>query len=254
MTCKWNLELAEKSGRLSPNPIPETVNLPQTILLDAAGTLFDLAEPVPVVYARYFSSAGFLVAESKMGEAFEQVFSQRPPPDYLHHADGDQAERGWWRSVVGETARICGIELSNDEFESLFEALFQHYASGAAYTLFPETLVFLKSLRDCGYRLAVVSNFDRRLHRILSELGLSPWFAAVVGSSDACSRKPDPGIFHFALEKLGCKASEAVHIGDSAAADLAGAEAIGIRAFLLDRPRITLLEALEWIQARFVGN
>jgi putative hydrolase of the HAD superfamily len=47
--------------------------------------------------------------------------------------------------------------------------------------------------------------------------------------------KPSPSIFRAALELLEVGAEDAVMVGDSLADDVAGARAIGIRAFLLDR-------------------
>jgi putative hydrolase of the HAD superfamily len=57
----------------------------------------------------------------------------------------------------------------------------------------------------------------------------------VVTSAGSGVRKPDPAIFAAALELAGCGADEAVHVGDTVAEDIAGAEAAGIRALLLDR-------------------
>jgi putative hydrolase of the HAD superfamily len=223
---------------------------PRAILLDAADTLIEPAEPVAVVYARHFADAGFTVEESQIRTAFGRVFRELPPPAYPAKGCGDQAERTWWRAVVRATAIQCSLPEEDAGSAALFDSLFDHYAVGAAWRVFPEVESVLRSLReDEGFELAVVSNFDNRLHRILMDLGLTDWFCPIVTSADACSRKPDSGIFHHALDHLNLWPSEVIHIGDSATADLAGAENVGIRAFLLDRPRITLCDALEWIQS-----
>ncbi|OYV06313.1 MAG: haloacid dehalogenase [Verrucomicrobiales bacterium VVV1] len=225
------------------------MNPPRTILLDAAGTLIEPSEPVATVYARHFAMAGHDVEESVIRQAFGQVFRLLPPPDYPADGDGDAAERLWWRSVVRETASRCELPSEVAESGALFDSLFHHYESGAAWRVFPEVESVLKELAANGSSLAVVSNFDNRLHRILDDLDLTRWFAAVITSADAASRKPDGVIFLHALNKLARSPSEVVHIGDSAEADQAGAENVGIRAFLLDRPRVTLCNALEWIRS-----
>ena len=46
--------------------------------------------------------------------------------------------------------------------------------------------------------------------------------------------KPDPRIFHLALGRLGIAPEQAVMVGDSPSADVAGARAAGARAALLD--------------------
>ena len=58
---------------------------------------------------------------------------------------------------------------------------------------------------------------------------------AIVTSAGSGSRKPDPAIFAQALEIAGCGADEALHVGDTVAEDIAGADAAGIRALHLDR-------------------
>lgn len=225
------------------------MNPPRTILLDAAGTLIEPSEPVATVYARHFAMAGHDVEESVIRQAFEQVFRMLPPPNYAPDGDGDAAERLWWRSLVRETASRCGLRPEVGESGALFDSLFSHYESGAAWRVFPEVEAVLDDCASEGFQLAVVSNFDFRLHRILADLGLTSRFAVVISSADASSRKPDAAIFHHALQRLSRSTCEVVHIGDSAEADQAGAENVGIRAFLLDRPHVTLCDALEWIQS-----
>jgi putative hydrolase of the HAD superfamily len=100
----------------------------------------------------------------------------------------------------------------------------------------------------------VVSNFDRRLHRILDELDLASAFDAVVCSADARARKPDPAIFREALDRLGALPAEVVHIGDCPVADGRGAGDLGIEGFVLKRPEITLLDANRWLRNEFCSK
>lgn len=237
------------SGRMSRAP-----SAPRAILFDAADTLFELAEPVARVYARVFGRSGHRVEEVRVREVFGEVFRARPDPDYRGQEDGDVAERDWWRSVVLETAGRCGVPTAGEVFESIFAELFAHYAQGAAYRVFPEALEVLGELKDAGFLLGVVSNFDRRLHRIMAELALDGWFSVIVSSADARSRKPDPGIFLHALDAIGCVPEEVAHIGDSEEADFMGADRAGMRAFLVDRPRLDLFDALEWIRGGSGGK
>ncbi|HEY0754818.1 MAG TPA: HAD family hydrolase [Ktedonobacteraceae bacterium] len=65
-----------------------------------------------------------------------------------------------------------------------------------------------------------------RLEHLVDEL---------VTSEETGSIKPDPRIFHVALERCGCRAAEAVVVGDSWQADVLGARQAGIRAVWLNR-------------------
>ncbi|MGC4014116.1 MAG: HAD-IA family hydrolase [Luteolibacter sp.] len=222
----------------------------RTIFLDAAGTLIEPAESVAAVYARHFAAVGWDVEERAVKPAFRTVFATLPAPDYASAPEGDRAERNWWRSVVWETARHSGIHFQEESFEAIFRDLFAYYDRGLAWSVFPEVEECLTKWRQKGMKLVVVSNFDRRLHRILADLGLSGFFDTIITSADARARKPDPVIFRHALAAAAAVAGETVHIGDHPVADGEGAAALGIRSFVLDRPQTSLTDAFEWLEAK----
>ena len=103
--------------------------------------------------------------------------------------------------------------------------------------LYDDAVPTLQRLRDAGFKLAIVSNWDTPLDPLTERLGISDYFDAIVASHDARvrSEKPDPHIFSYALAAIGVSAEETVHIGDTYEADIVGAEAVGIRPILLDR-------------------
>ncbi|XP_062191754.1 uncharacterized protein LOC133895452 isoform X2 [Phragmites australis] len=91
-------------------------------------------------------------------------------------------------------------------------------------------------------KLAVVSNFDTRLRKLLKDLNVSDMFDAIVVSSEVGFEKPAPDIFKIALNKIGVEASNAVHVGDDETADKAGANAIGLECWLWDEDVKTFYE------------
>lgn len=92
----------------------------------------------------------------------------------------------------------------------------------------------LSRLRAAGIKLAVVSNSEGTVNAVLEEVGLARHLDTVVDSWVVGVAKPDPRIFHIALDHLGVPAAHAVMVGDSPAADVAGAKAAGVAAILLD--------------------
>ncbi|MEU3344721.1 HAD family phosphatase [Streptomyces sp. NPDC006700] len=99
--------------------------------------------------------------------------------------------------------------------------------------LFPdrETLRVADELLASGVRLAVLSNAPLSLAAALHEL---PWLAAfeeVICSSEINAAKPEPGCYRRALDILGASAGEVVFVDDREA-NVSGAKALGIRAFL----------------------
>jgi putative hydrolase of the HAD superfamily len=103
------------------------------------------------------------------------------------------------------------------------------------YRPFPDVLPTLRSLLERGKTLAVVSNWDPALSTLLAELGLAEFFTFILPSAEIGVEKPDGRIFKLALQRLGLRPQEAVHIGDKYEADVVGARAVGITPILLDR-------------------
>jgi HAD superfamily hydrolase (TIGR01549 family) len=76
----------------------------------------------------------------------------------------------------------------------------------------------------------VSNNLLEEQREKLRHCGLDRFVDTLVVSEEAGVSKPDPIIFRLALDRLVCDPREAVMIGDSWRADVAGARAAGIRA------------------------
>jgi len=205
------------------------------VLLDAAGTLIRPRAPVGETYAAVAERYGTALEVDQLARAFGAVFGEMP--DLAFHWDSMQElqrlERDWWRSLVRRVVSRTGCSIGN--FDAFFETLYDHYARGDAWQCFPEVRSVLEALRARGCKVAVVSNFDSRLPEILRVLGIHEHIDAVVYSAEAGSAKPDRAIFRRALAALGVAPERAIHVGDSASADVAGAVAAGLEGVLLRR-------------------
>jgi REG-2-like HAD superfamily hydrolase len=221
------------------------------IAFDAAGTLFETAEPVEKVYAERFSSHGFALPEATWKKAFRQAFTITPDPIYPDAGDGEEVERKWWRDLVGCAAESTGISPDPETMDKAFGELFDHYAAGSAWKLFPETESTLTSLKSKGIGLAVTSNFDFRIHRVLRELGISEHFDLVLTSADVRARKPSPHILRKLLLETDSSPSNCCLTGDSLHADKGAAKAAGIGFFHIDRPTADLTDFEQWHAATF---
>ena len=86
------------------------------------------------------------------------------------------------------------------------------------------------------YRLGLVSNFYGNLETVCADVGLHGFFAVIVDSTRVGCTKPDPRIFHHALEGVGVAPGEATFVGDSPTRDMAGARGVGMRHIWLVPP------------------
>ncbi|MFQ5846221.1 MAG: HAD family hydrolase [Candidatus Methylomirabilales bacterium] len=92
----------------------------------------------------------------------------------------------------------------------------------------------LAELTGRGYLVGVISNSDGRLESFLTETGLTEHLSVVVDSRVVGIEKPDPRIFHWALEQTGVAPAQAVYVGDFYSLDVVGARRAELDAILLD--------------------
>lgn len=130
----------------------------------------------------------------------------------------------------------AGLHLDPDLLDEVLRIEQEAWWQGAR--LDPDAIPLLDSLRDRGTRVGLCSNAPYRvesLHGQLAFLGLESHLDAVTFSAEVGWRKPSPRIFEAAIRALGTDAECTVMVGDSEAADIAGARAAGMRAVLIRR-------------------
>ena len=144
----------------------------------------------------------------------------------------------FWRQYNRHVLGQFGIE---GDVDALAKELGRRFAGIETVYRCPEAARrTLAELGARGYRLGMITNREDvgRFNAQLDELGLRPYFDWVVAAGEVGAAKPDPAIFHLALERAGLAAGEAVYVGDNYWADVVGAERAGLRVFLLDPHRL----------------
>jgi putative hydrolase of the HAD superfamily len=210
----------------------------KAVFFDAAGTLFKPARRVGESYAALAAKHGMQVTAADINERFGICFDAAPRLAFPG-ADGDKLaalERDWWKRLVAEVFKPWD---GFADFDDYFDELFAYFADPAAWSLYPEVLETLATLKERGMILDVISNFDSRLVRILEGLGAAAAFEHIFISSRVGYAKPDRQIFDAALQHHGLIPQHALHVGDSETNDLHGANNAGLRGVLVDRSRNT---------------
>lgn len=72
---------------------------------------------------------------------------------------------------------------------------------------------YIRNLRS-GSKTGIISNAWGQLPELLTSWGILDAFDVVVGSGDEGVMKPDPRIYHLALERLAIQAAQAVFVDD----------------------------------------
>jgi putative hydrolase of the HAD superfamily len=112
---------------------------------------------------------------------------------------------------------------------------YDFYFNPGAWRPYGDVTDVLGELAGRGYKLGLISNWDRSLTAVIDGLGLSEIMSCIISSADVGMHKPAPAIFELALIRLGVRVGEAVHVGDHLQADVEGAMAAGLGAVLIDR-------------------
>lgn len=93
----------------------------------------------------------------------------------------------------------------------------------------------LRTLREKGYRLGIVTNGPCvQQHRKLDVSGLRPLLDTVLVSSEEGVAKPDAELFRRAAARLGLSPAQCLFVGDHPVNDIGGALASGMKAIFLD--------------------
>ena len=218
-------------GSMAPdtkdNPLGAIPRKPRAVLLDAMGTLVALEPPHARLRALLESQTGVHISAERAKAAFRAEIAY-----YLeHHLEGRDADslallRDGCAAALHEALGEPSIERAVVRQAMLDSIVFDAYADAARA---------LHALRAGGLRLVVCSNWDCSLPEALAQAGLYHLVDAIVTSAVVGAAKPDARIFEAALDAAGCSAGEAVHVGDSLDADVAGALTAGVAAVLIDR-------------------
>jgi FMN hydrolase / 5-amino-6-(5-phospho-D-ribitylamino)uracil phosphatase len=190
---------------------------------------FTLCRPGPELsaerYARIAERHGVTLDPSRYDDAREAaVLNLKRHPELLHD------ETIWHRFTEEIFIGMGGPEALASACATEIE---EGWGLSENFELFEDVLPVLDELRAADLKIAVVSNGIRDLTAFVAHHRLD--VDAIVDSRRHGRVKPHPTIFQAALELLGVGAGEAVMVGDSIEEDIEGAQALGMRAILVDR-------------------
>lgn len=110
------------------------------------------------------------------------------------------------------------------------------------------------------YRVAVISNADGKIAKVLESCGIADCFESITDSGIVGKEKPHPAIFEAALRSLGVAPPESLYVGDVYSVDYLGSTRVGMKSVLFDvvgaykdngLPRVESLEQLESLLLSF---
>lgn len=208
-----------RPGAPKPGAGPEIA----AILFDAGGTL------IHVDGERFCAAAGLAWEETSFDSAESAAVDA-----VARWARSNRASTDAERLPLFLDAILSGLGMPPSERAGAARAVaLEHRRSNLWSRAYLDAPAALATLSRRGYRLAVVSNADGRVRRLLERAGLSPHFELVVDSAEVGFEKPDPRIFLAATQRLGIEPSRCAYVGDMYEIDIVGARAAGLSALLI---------------------
>jgi putative hydrolase of the HAD superfamily len=217
----------------------------KAIFFDAFGTLFHLRGSVGEHYSAVARQLGVEISAEALNAAFARAWKNAPLRPAIDHSR-ESDDKPWWRELVSAVLdQIPNVppEFDKDQF---FELAYAHFAEPGVWMLHADVEETLSRL-ERDFQLGIISNFDGRLRAILHHLGIAHFFRYVFISSELGADKPDPEIFQRALARAGCRAAEAMHVGDDPERDWEAATRAGMHVFKLDRAKNSLRDLPEFL-------
>ena len=220
----------------------------RAVFFDAGHTLVYAHPDLGTVYTETTAALGPQIEPRRFLENFQPVFRESVREYASQGKASDEQDYTMWRDITRRLYERIP-ELHAIEFSAWFEALWRRFGEPEVWRLFNDVVPVLTELREKGLVLGIVSNWDTRLRSICAGIGLDRLVDFIVISAEVGVRKPDPRIFHAALEQAKVEPGEAVHVGDLPAEDGEGAKRAGVRPLLVDRlKKMTGLEPMAGVR------
>ena len=189
---------------------------------------FTLAKPGPDLgpegYRRLGARFGLELEPGRYDEARRDAIGT-----LKRHPELDHDEEIW---VLFTERIIQGMGGAGDTYACAVE-MTRAWERAEHFELCEDALPVLDELRARGLKLGLLSNTGRDLDVFVSHHGIE--VDAILTSRIHGKAKPHETIFRAMLEKLAVAPATAVMVGDDPDDDFAGAHAVGMQAWLVDR-------------------
>jgi putative hydrolase of the HAD superfamily len=131
----------------------------------------------------------------------------------------------WKDKVYQELIQEFELPLNWGDLLADYKAGFSSHA-----VAFPNAIETLSSLQHKGYKLGMITNgFGDFQSSNIRALGIESYFDVILISEIEGLRKPDPAIFHKAMEMLNVLPQECVYVGDHPTNDVLASKNAGMR-------------------------
>jgi putative hydrolase of the HAD superfamily len=201
----------------------------RAVFLDLGNTLVTERSSRAEIYASSGRAHGLAVTAEEMALRMEEALAGLPEET----VEGGYRYSDAWFLAFQRRIFVEGLGLSPVAFEVLSRDLFERFQQADTFRVLPGARELLAEVRAAGLAVGLISNWSERLGVLLRALELDRAFDVVLGSAEERLEKPEPALFHRAVERVGVRPQEALHAGNDLHCDVGGAQAAGLEAVLV---------------------
>lgn len=185
--------------------------------------LFDLFGTLVPPYRKAEHHAALRGIADVLGRSFDDVLSG-------WSRTWDARATGGYRSI-GDNLRDLVPDAADDDIERAHRI----YHGFTVQSLEPKPGAFevLRWLRERGVARALVTNCAPDVPELWAQTPWADWFDVTVFSCGLGTKKPDPAMYHAALDPLGVAPHDATFVGDGSDRELEGAADVGLTPILV---------------------
>ncbi len=198
----------------------------RVVFFDVHDTLIYINHTPPEIFAALCREAGVRVYQPLLQKIY-------PGPKEL---EGRREAFGnddlFWTNFNAHLLQELNIP---DSDQRLVKHIVEGFKENRWWSAYPDAEPTLQELKSQGYQLGIIANARYLITGRLNHTGLTRLFDTITYSEEVGVSKPHQKIFQTALQRSGCTAPEAMHIGDRLLEDIDGARGAGIKPILLDR-------------------
>ncbi|KAH8264710.1 hypothetical protein KR044_001821 [Drosophila immigrans] len=204
------------------------------VTFDVTDTLIKLNDPVGQ-YVQTAADCGLgALDKSKMAACFGQQFKWMSSKHPNFGRSSSMSWQNWWRQLVTQTFACVDERLPRQQLTIIADQLLALFRTSACWTPIDGAQELVQRMRLAGKCVGIISNFDPSVAQVLTAMGFGKQFDFILSSYEAGFMKPDPAIFHQALQLARIESpQQALHIGNKHDMDYAGARQSGWSSLLI---------------------
>jgi len=207
--------------------------LPEVVFFDVGDNLIRAHPSGAAVYREGLLEFGMDVSEKDLERALLE--ETKSNAWWLDEEPFEATQQQSWERIKAFDLRVLARVGQEGVSDAAIRSIEGAFARRSAWYVYPDVMPALEALSDARVRMGVISNFVWGGPELIHDLDLARHFESLTVSARVGFQKPHQGIFQHALDSLGVDSANAMHVGDSYAADVVGARRMGIDPVLIDR-------------------